>query len=101
MRSKDVQAPFTPEQVATLNRFQAGGWFHPFTCGRRSQHREDEGVLIAAVEGWACPVERCEYVQQWAHWFMADPVFVERGEKNHRRMWSGLTNGDSDDDSTG
>lgn len=28
-----VYAPFTPEQIESLNRYQPSGVFHPFTCG--------------------------------------------------------------------
>lgn len=88
-----VTTPFTDEQVVTLTKFQTGGWWHPFTCGRRSEHPDNEGVLIATTDGWRCPDEDCWYVQNWAHAFMADPEFVESAERNHREMWA-----DFDDD---
>jgi hypothetical protein len=98
-REEDVRAPFTPQQVEALTRFQTGGWWHPFTCGRRNDHRHDEGVLVATVEGWVCPAQECHYVQDWAHWFMADEEFIAAGERNHARMWS-IFSGTDNDDST-
>lgn len=86
---KQIYAPFTPEQVQTLNAFQQLGTIHPFTCGlnRTSKgHRKlakargdrDSGILVATPAGWVCPA--CRYTQKWAHELMADPVAVERME---------------------
>jgi hypothetical protein len=68
-----LQAPWTPEQVAALNVFQRSGRFHPYTCGRRSEHA-GEGVLLATTAGWVCPAESCDYKQDWASAFMAQPL---------------------------
>jgi hypothetical protein len=46
-----IFAPFTPEQVAILNRFQTCGVVHPFTCAIDSGHPP----LVADVDGWHCP----------------------------------------------
>jgi hypothetical protein len=68
-----LKAPFTPEQVEALNRWQSAGTGHPYTCGsgRRTDaaHLDGEGVLIATEYGWRCPF--CDYAQDWAHDFMA------------------------------
>jgi hypothetical protein len=72
-----IYAPFTPEQVRNLNVYQRSGMYHPFTCGNRSDHPEDEiykGCLVATVHGWICPI--CwdgtkEDMQNWAVPFMA------------------------------
>lgn len=64
------RAPWTPEEVVALNRWQSGP-FHPFTCPhRRDGHRTttDIGVLVATERGWVCP--DCGYTQDWAHDFM-------------------------------
>lgn len=67
----DLRAPWTPEQVAALNRFQREGGMHPFTCG--GDH-ESHHVLVATPDGWVCPDRPvCGYTQDWAHWFMARP----------------------------
>jgi len=78
-----VFAPFTPEQVEALNKYQKSGAFHPFTCGISSlpvrsykpnpnceKSNNGEGILIATAEGWICPCGN--YKQNWAHAFMAD-----------------------------
>ena len=84
--SRQIEAPWTSEQVAALNRFQAKPWAHPFTCARcrdtlgtseatRVRHigpgryvlREviNERLLVATEAGWVCPT--CDYTQDWAH----------------------------------
>jgi hypothetical protein len=92
-----IHAPFTPEQVKNLNKYQEMGNFHPFTCGKRDKHPyqgsrvihhqdpEINGrvvdieldVLIATENGWICPCPGCDYTQQWAHRFMAEPQKAE------------------------
>jgi len=59
-------APFTPDQVESLNGYQVAEVFHPFTCGNDSSHF----VLIAEPAGWVCL--DCDYTQNWAHEWMAD-----------------------------
>ena len=63
-----MRAPWTPEVVEVLNRYQAAGFFHPYTCGA-SACRE---TLVATAEGWRCP--KCSYTQDWAY---ADTVAVQ------------------------
>lgn len=64
-----AKAPFTPEQVASLNAYQVSGFMHPFTCGADGCR----GIrLIAAENGWRCASQACDYRQDWAHEFMAD-----------------------------
>lgn len=57
-----IYAPWTPDQVAALNDFQARDDIHPFTCGNGC------GVLTAHTNGWFCP---CGYRQLWAWAAMA------------------------------
>jgi hypothetical protein len=66
-----IRAPWTPEQVAALNRFQAEGGLHPFTCG--NDHATGALHLVAHEDGWHCWLPDCDYRQDWAHAFMADP----------------------------
>jgi len=62
-----VTAPWTEEQVRSLNGYQASGRFHPFTYGDGA----DQVDLIATRDGWvAC--DGGPVVQDWAHGFMAD-----------------------------
>jgi hypothetical protein len=68
-----IEAPWTEEQVKSLNEYQRAAWMHPFTCANRGQgfhpwRRGDRGVLTATVNGWIC--DDCDYTQNWAHDFM-------------------------------
>lgn len=69
MTRKQVEAPWTEDQVASLNAYQASGRGHPFTGTRRLDGTET--ILIATTAGWVAnpggPV-----VQTWAHDFMVD-----------------------------
>jgi len=64
-----VDAPWTDDQVASLNGYQACDFVHPFT-GKRGPNGE-ETVLIATKTGWI-EKEGGPIVQEWAHEFMAD-----------------------------
>jgi hypothetical protein len=64
-----VNAPWTQDQVASLNSYQASGRFHPFT-GERGPKGE-ETALIATKEGWV-EKDGGPVVQTWAHQFMTD-----------------------------
>lgn len=67
-----ARPPFTPEQVASLNGYQASGAFHPYTCGYDDCPGVNGGhaSLIAREDGWHCPA--CAYTQDWAHATSAD-----------------------------
>jgi hypothetical protein len=69
LANKTIRAPFTPEQVAALNTYQANGRTHPYTCANRGDGRHrtttDLGVLVATAAGWVC--RDCDYTQDWAH----------------------------------
>jgi hypothetical protein len=64
-----ITAPWTPEQVAALNRYQHSGW-HPFTCPCSSEPHEF--VLFATSDGWIC--KGCNYTQNWAWDYMAEDI---------------------------
>ena len=71
------RAPWTPDQVESLNGFQKSGFMHPFTCPRDEDEKHLETsddfhdtILIATIDAWRCPT--CDYTQDWAHSFMAD-----------------------------
>lgn len=61
-----IKAPFTPEQVAMLKRWQCNSTAHPFTCGKC----HETSNLIPTEAGWVC--DYCDYTQDWAHTFMVD-----------------------------
>ena len=57
-----IKAPWTPEQVKSLEEWQKNPMVHPFTCYNGHE-------LVPTPAGWICP--RCpEYHQDWAHDFM-------------------------------
>lgn len=58
-----IKAPFTKEQVDSLNGFQKHGHSHPFTCTCGN-------TMKATTEGWMCGDHG--FVQFWAHEFAAD-----------------------------
>lgn len=62
-----TNAPWTDEQVASLNAYQNAGYVHPFTNG----DGEDKVDLIATREGWVRKAGG-RVVQHWAHTFMTD-----------------------------
>lgn len=71
-----VRAPFTDDQVASLNAYQRSGVVRPYTCGVDSSH----GYLVAYAQGWKClhavdpgidPTRTCDYVQDFAHTYTA------------------------------
>jgi hypothetical protein len=59
-----MKAPFTQEQVESLNAYQEAGVFHAFTCGSCG------ATLVATEQGWKCP--DCDYTQDWAHDWMTN-----------------------------
>lgn len=63
---KKLVQPWTSEQVDALNRYQSESRMHPFTC-------LDHHLLAASHSGWYCTDPDCEYTQDWAHPFMANP----------------------------
>ncbi|MFK4801702.1 hypothetical protein ACI3K5_23845 [Streptomyces sp. MPA0124] len=66
-----IRVPWTSEQVAVLEQFQTTSGMHPFTCGA-DQHTLAPR-LVPSHSGWYCPDPDCDYRQDWAHAFMADP----------------------------
>jgi ribosomal protein S27AE len=61
----DVEAPFTDDEVASLNAYQKSNLGHPYTC-----ECGDHVILIATTDGWVC--SRCAYTQTWCHDFTAN-----------------------------
>lgn len=66
-----IKAPFTDEQVKNLNDYQESGIMHEFTCGNQNHPMGQARCLVATKDGWVCP--GCNYTQDWAHDWMADP----------------------------
>jgi hypothetical protein len=61
-------APWTDEEVKSLNEYQACGYVHPFThC---------DHPLVATKDGWVCP--KCSNSdQKWCHKWMANDAWRE------------------------
>lgn len=57
-------APFTSEQVESINAFQKCDSVHPFTCGHGH-------TLVASKEHLTCP-ECPDYKQYWVWSIMAE-----------------------------
>jgi hypothetical protein len=68
MMSKIV-APWTDDQVASLNGWQTCGYVHPFTGEPGPDGQRPD--LIATPDGWV-EFDGGPVVQTWAHGFMAD-----------------------------
>lgn len=97
-------APWTADEIERLTWHQQAGLVHPFTCGRRSEHPEIDGVLVATRDGWRCPADDCGYTQTWAHPFMIEPPTPDMLAHAHRltymrtraatHLWPCLHHGD-------
>lgn len=60
---KQIVAPFTDDQVASLKEFQRCGYWHPFTCC-------DRQTMEPTLDGMQCP--KCGRLQRLVYEFMAD-----------------------------
>ena len=74
-----IEAPFTDNEVASLNAYQKSRLDHPFTCVCG-----DHINLIATTDGWVC--EKCAYTQDWAHDFMANWEWKRLGIMSEKTM---------------
>lgn len=75
-----ISAPWTTDQINSLNAFQQATAFHEYTCNKC------RSPLQATEEGWICPDSNCNYIQDWAHDFSADWSW-----KNPEKDWRELT----------
>ncbi|MCL4525558.1 MAG: hypothetical protein M1492_03490 [Gammaproteobacteria bacterium] len=84
-----IEAPWTAEQVETLNRLQRGEIFgHPYTCPNRTimpHHNSghDTGCLLATKDGWVCL--DCGYTQDWAYALSLEGVSLMNRMLSHRQ----------------
>lgn len=67
-----MYAPFTADQIQSINEYQESGNFHPFTCGNSSNHP----VLVATQDGMKCP--KCHFCQKWVHEWMSDGSWKQK-----------------------
>ncbi len=54
--SNKITAPWTEEQVETLQKYQENSCVHPYTC-------ECGELLVPTTDEWECEV--CSYTQNW------------------------------------
>lgn len=66
-----VHAPWTEDQVASLNAYQVSGVFHPFTGNNDLLPFGVDDVLVAQEDGWHSTAD-ASYRQTWAWGWMAD-----------------------------
>ena len=66
-----VHAPFTKDQVDSLNAYQKSGIFHQFTGNNNLLPEGEDDILVANREGWYS-LNDPNYTQSWAYPFMAD-----------------------------
>ena len=92
MSSGKILAPFTDDQVASLNAYQESEYVHPYTCGADFCHDRDvigeDFPLAADRAGLHCiGGSGCDYRQEWAHAWTADWSWrtAERRERKRRR----------------
>lgn len=58
-------APWTADEINSLNAYQGCGYQHPFTSAGM--------ILVATRDGWVLPLDtKGAIVQTWAHKFMTD-----------------------------
>ena len=63
-----MKAPFTDEQVARIQEWQADKYVHPLTCGNENCCM----TLDVTKDGLVCPL--CGYTQDWVHDCIANPI---------------------------
>lgn len=68
---KKAYAPFAPEQINALRARQRAVNLHPYTCIAHSERSLDPGI-----DGLACPVPGCGYIQRWCLKVDVDPLSV-------------------------
>jgi hypothetical protein len=84
----EIKAPFTPDQVNSLNEFQKSGVMHPFTGNNDMLPDDEQDILVAAEDGWHS-LNDPNYFQDWAHDWMADWSWKELEDwKNWKKSLS-------------
>jgi len=86
-----VHAPFSADQIESLNAYQESEYTHPYTCGSpacpaASWAGDDDWLPMAAdADGLHC-IDGCRRVQTWAHAWTADWSWreVENAERQRR-----------------
>lgn len=71
-----VVAPWTQDQVKSLNEYQKSGVMHPFTGVNENAPDGEDDLLIATEDGWVSKYTP-DYKQDWAYEFMVDGSWKE------------------------
>ena len=82
-----IVAPWTEEQVQTLNKWQTLPNMHPFTGYNSAGNKVS---LIATLEGWIAE-EGGQVVQTWAYASMASKEMIERLRQEYEELMKLLT----------
>jgi hypothetical protein len=69
--SEQITAPWTQDQVDSINGFQQSGVMHPFTGHNDLLPMGQDDILVATVDGLQSTVKP-EYHQTWVWSYMAD-----------------------------
>jgi len=75
MESQKARAPFNPQQIDNLRARQKAP-LHEYTCLSHSN-----AALVPGIDGMACPLPGCGYVQRWVH-----------KQDAESRWWEGIDN---------
>lgn len=88
-KTERVYPPFSPQQIALLNRWQAAVLADSLRCPRHGKVLRDSTILVAHESGWQChftssdyPNLPCSYTHDCAYAGMLDEVGVEYLEKH-------------------
>jgi hypothetical protein len=81
MDNEYSHAPWTDDQIASLNAYQNSGKMHPFT-GRRADGSKT--ILIATTDGWVGVING-PILQTWAWLWMADWAWC-RGKRSRKLL---------------
>lgn len=66
-----IYAPFTDDQVESLNAYQKSEVFHPFTGLNVLAPEGEDDILVATPSGWISNLDP-SYTQNWAWVWMGD-----------------------------
>ncbi len=79
---KEINAPFTPEQVKYLDIVQRSRRYHPYTCMDNGDNcgNPDNRNLLVGEEGYICPCGRYTQTVSWEHTVEAGKM-IERIEQ--------------------
>lgn len=83
---KEINAPFTPEQVEYLGIYQRSGYYHPYTCMDNDGDcgSPENRDLLVDESGYTCPCGRYRQTVSWEHTVEAGKSLKQRLEGNEK-----------------